>query len=393
MKILHLGNVPVPRESPQYARVAGRQHPGRWVLNTALAQRAAGADVEVFTQAHRATCDFECDMEGVPVRFLRTYHPYRHLTFYALDSVRMARAVRRAAPDIVHAHGTEAAYGWAAQRAGLPHCITAQGLFFQILPTLGRRPTWNERFLRWGEHLVLRRERFVIAKSEYVRDALAAKYPNLELTLIPNTYEPSLDGPLAARSGHEIAFVGTVCDRKGVHILADAMRMVSEKVPDVVLHMVGNPREKTASGYAGEQLRRLRALLGNRLVLHGKIPSQALFAVLDRCVALAAPSTEEMFGNQLIEALMRGCHGVVTEATAMAENVRRFGNGTVVPQRDPAALAAALAEHLLFPPTDAEREAARRRIRDWMSPGTVAALHLDFYERILSAQPLSRKTP
>ena len=123
--------------------------------------------------------------EGVAVHFLRTYHPYRHFTLYALDAWRMARLVRRLAPDVVHAHGTEAAYGHAALRSGLPFCITAQGLFFQILPTLGRAPTWNERFLRWGEDRVLRRTRHVIAKSEYVKAALEQQYPHLDLTLIP----------------------------------------------------------------------------------------------------------------------------------------------------------------------------------------------------------------
>lgn len=386
MKILHLGNVPVPRDHPQYPRVAARQHPGRWVLNTALAQKAAGAEVEVFSQAHKASCDFDCDIEGVRVHFFRTYHPYRHFTFYALDSLRMAHAIRCAAPDIVHAHGTEAAYGWAAQKSGLPHCITAQGLFFQIIPTLGRPPTWNERFLRWGEDIVWRRERFAIAKSDYVRQALASRYPQLDLALIPNTYEPSLDAPLAEPTGHQIAFVGSVDTRKGVHLLADAMETVVREVPDVVLHMVGNPDESSAIGYAHDQLARLRRTLGDKLVLHSKLPSRELFAVLDSCTVLAAPSTEEMFGNQLIEALMRGCHGIVSDATAMAENVRRFGNGTVVPQGDAVSLSRAIVARFLAPPSLEDRESARERIREWMAPPIVAARHFDFYRHILSLE-------
>lgn len=380
MRVVHLGNVPVPVGHPERRRV--RQHPGRWVLNHALAQKAAGLDVEVVSQAHRASCDFDCEIEGIKVHFLKTYHPCRHFTFYALDAWRMARFVRHLNPDVVHAHGTEAAYGHAAVRCGLPFCVTAQGLFFQILPTLGRAPTWNERFLRWGEDIVWKRTKFAVAKSEYVRDALAAKYPHLKLDLIPNTYEPSLDGPLVFKEGHHVAFVGTVDERKGVDVLADAMRGVVERVPDAVLHMMGNPKEKSVTGYAREQLEKLRSILGDRLVLHGKIPSLKLFAVLDRCSVLAAPSTEEMFGNQLIEALMRGCHGVVTESTAMAENVRRFGNGTVVPQRDPVALADAIVNHLVTPPSDDEREAARNRVREWMSPAVVAEKHRRLYQTI-----------
>lgn len=389
MKILHLGNVPIPADHPQHARVAGHQHPGRWVLNHALAQKAAGMDVEIISQAHKASCDFDCVIEGVPVHFLRTYHPYRHFTFYLLDSIRMARRAKSLGADIVHAHGTEAAYGWAAQRTGLPYCITAQGLFFQILPTLGRRPTWNERFLRWGEHWVLRRARHVIAKSDYVREALAAEYPHLSLSLIPNTYEPGLDTPLEDKTPHTLAFVGTMDRRKGVHVIAEALPNVVKEIPDLVFHIAGNPDEATASGYTGEQLRSLRATLGDRLVLHGKVPSRDLFAMLSPCTALVAPSLEEMFGNQLIESMMRGCHGIVSDHTAMAENVRRFGNGTIVPQEDASALAAAIVQTLRHPPTPAQQETARQRIRDYMSPESVARKHRNLYQSIL--ETASRK--
>ena len=381
MRVLHLGNVPLPANHPEKGRV--RQHPGRWVLNHALAQKAAGLDAEIVSQAHKASRDFDCEIEGVTVHFLRTYHPYRHLSFYALDAWRMARFVRRLKPDVVHAHGTEAAYGHAALRSGLPFCITAQGLFFQILPTLGRPPTLNERFLRWGEDGVLRRTRFVVAKSEYVKAALAARYSHLELALIPNTYEPGLDAPLQPRSGHGIAYVGTMDERKGVRYLAEAMKEVVRIVPDVELHMMGNPPEKTAQGYSGECLRSLREALGSRLVLHGRVPSRELFSVLDGCRALVAPSLEEMFGNQLIEGLMRGCHGVVAEGTALAENARRFGNATVVPRRDASALARALAEVLSRPFAPSAAEGAHQRIREWMSPPVVAAKHVSFYGRML----------
>lgn len=382
MKVIHLGSVPVPGDHPEHCRV--KQHPGRWVLNHALAQKAAGMDVEVISQAHKASRDFDCEIEGVTVHFLRTFHPYRHFTFYALDAWRMARFVRRLKPDIVHAHGTENTYGHAAVRAGFPFCITAQGLFFQILPTLGRPPTWNERFLRWGEDMVLRRTRFVVAKSEYVKVALANQYPNLDLTLIPNTYEPALDGPLAPRSGHSVAYVGTMDERKGVRYLADAIREVVKAVPDVELHVAGNPPEETAQGYTGECLRSLRGTLGQRLVLHGRVPSRDLFSILDGCCALVAPSLEEMFGNQLIEGLMRGCHGIVADGTALAENARRFGNATVVPQCDAPAIAAALIRELSTPFDFAASESARQCVRDWMSPARVAASHAAFYERVVA---------
>lgn len=385
MKVVHLGHVPVP-DSVSRDVFAVSSHPGRWVLNHALAQEAAGFDVEIVSQAHKATCDFDCEIEGVTVHFLRTYHPYRHFTFYALDAWRMARFVRRLAPDIVHAHGTEAAYGHAAVRTGLPFCVTAQGLFFQIIPTLGRPPTIHERFLRRGEDRVWRKTKFAVAKSEYVKAALAAHYPQLDLALIPNTYEPGLDRPLAPRTGHAVAYVGTMDERKGVRYLVDALREVVKTVPDVTLHVAGNPPEESAAGCAGEQLRALRTLLGPRLVLHGRLPSRDLFAMLDGCRALVAPSLEEMFGNQLIEGLMRGCHGIVAEGTALAENARRFGNATIVPQRDAGSIARTLASLFSVPFSAESAEVAREAVRKYMSPAVIASKHDVFYSKVLNGR-------
>jgi len=131
-----------------------------------------------------------------------------------------------------------------------------------------------------------------------------------------------------------------------------------------------------------EQLASLRQTLGDRLVLHGKLPSTALFAVLDECVALLAPSLEEMFGNQLIEGLMRGCHGIVAEGTALAENVRRFGNGSVCCQGSASSLTESVEKVLDVPYNQASAEDARVKIRSYMSPGVVARSHAELYARL-----------
>ena len=224
MKIVHLGNVPLDTSHPEKDFI--KRHPGRWVLNHALAQKSIGLDVEIVTLVHGAKKDYVLEVEGIKVHYLKTAHKWRHMTFYAIDQWRVARYVKKLKPNFVHAHGTEDAYGWAAQRTGLPYCITAQGLFFQIIPTLKRKPSIHEKFLRWGENIVLKRAKYVIAKSEYVRDALAEKYPHLELELIPNTYEPLLDKPIVYPKQQALAFVGTIDDRKGVHLIADALNNV-----------------------------------------------------------------------------------------------------------------------------------------------------------------------
>lgn len=388
MKVLHMCHVPVPETEIQRYK-ARRGHPGRWALNHAIAQKQSGLDVEVVSLAHMAKQDFDCEIDGMTVHFLRTFHPWRDVTFYAIDQFRLAQFARRFRPDIIHAHGTEDAFALGAIRSGIPFCVTAQGLLTEIFRRMDTRPNLHERCIRRCEQYAWNRVKYGICKSRYVQEILQADYPHLDTTLIPNTYQANLDpGDAASKDGaargHTLAFVGTMDRRKGVHLIADAMTIVNREFPDVTLHIAGNKTNADArSAYEAEQIQRLQETLGDRLVLHGHLAPVQLFSVLDECAALLAPSLEEMFGNQLIEALMRGAHGIVADGTAMAENVRHFGNGTIVPQQNPAALAEAICAVLRQPPVAAQQEAARQNIRDYMSPAAVAEKHRVLYERIL----------
>jgi hypothetical protein len=74
MRVIHLGHVPIPLDHPDAGRLS--THPGRWVLNHAVAQkRHTDLQVEVVAITHKATRDFVTDVEGVRVHFLRTFHP------------------------------------------------------------------------------------------------------------------------------------------------------------------------------------------------------------------------------------------------------------------------------------------------------------------------------
>lgn len=316
------------------------------------------------------------------MHFLRTFHPYRAATGFLLDRIRMARYVRGLNPDVVHAHGTEDVYALAAEWTRRPYVITAQGLMFQILPHL-HEPHPMTRFIAHWEDRSLRHAKLVIAKSDYVRQGLSDAYPRLELVQIPNTYQEELDVPLQPLPGPVLAFVGSMDERKGVHVITEAMPAIQKVFPGVSLVVVGNGANP--SSYAADQIGRLRSILEDRLLLCGRKPALDLFNILRKCSVLLAPSLEEMFGNQLIEGLMCGLHGIVARGTALAENVQRFGNGTVIPQRDSNALADAVIAVLKCPPEDSIRESARDRIRRYMGPASVSERHREIYLRLVGS--------
>lgn len=358
-------------------------------MNLALAQRAhAGIDARLVVQVPGAGRDYECEVEGVPVRYVAAPDRGRSATLFFFDVRRLRRAVLAWDPDVVHAHGTEDAYALAAQACGRPSVVTAQGCFFIINRELAPGKWFSrERIVEFTERWALRRAGDVVAKSAYVQGELARAFPHLRLHGIPNTFDPALLGiPVdrPRRAGH-LAFVGTVVERKGVHVIREALGILRKERPEVfsrcVLHIFGDRRE--AAEYEAREIAGLRGLLGERLVTHGTVGSMELAEELSTIPVLLAPSLEEMFGNQFIEASLLGARGIVAEGTAMAENARRIGAGVVVGQRDAAGLARAIAEVLEKPASVGEMLEVRARIVEWMGPEVVARRHLDLYGQVM----------
>ncbi len=153
------------------------------------------------------------------------------------------------------------------------------------------------------------------------------------------------------------------------------------EIPSVSLDVAGDSANG-ALPYEVEQKQLLRNTLGNQVAFHGQLDALELGRLVASSMALVAPSLEEMFGNQLIEALLLGTHGIVAEGTALAENVRRFGGGTIVPQEDPQALAQAIVATLRNWSSGNTTE-VRKRIFEYMGPEIVAGQHFSLYQQLL----------
>ena len=348
-----------------------------------MAQRAhTEIEPRIVTQVPGASCDWTSDVDGIPVEFVRVPDRLRAATLFQFDKRKLSDRVLSRNPDIVHAHGTEEAYAMAAQATGKPYLITLQGVFALINRELPPRIVSRERVVEFLEARTLRRARHVIAKSEYIGDRVGKIFPDLLIHRIPNTFDPRLLEIDTTKTPRSVCFVGMVTERKGLDLVAKALRFISEQSYPAEFHIVGN-RGGGAAEYDRRVLGDLRKLLGSRLVLHGILPALETAKIVARCEVLVAPSREEMFGNQLIEALLLKTLPVVSEGTALAENVIRFGAGKTLAQGDVVSLAAALqtpgpANHC------EEIEKARARVCDWMGPRAVALKHRCLYEAVLA---------
>jgi glycosyltransferase involved in cell wall biosynthesis len=120
------------------------------------------------------------------------------------------------------------------------------------------------------------------------------------------------------------------------------------------------------------------------VAFHGTIPAIEVAETLSRTEVLLAPSLEEMFGNQFIEAVAVGADAIVSEGTALAENSRRLRAGRVVTRDDASALAVVIREAITRPITPVDRVQRREALSGFIGPEAVALAHRRLYEQVLA---------
>lgn len=209
--------------------------------------------------------------------------------------------------------------------------------------------------------------------------------------VVPNAVDVDLFRPMdraAARSalgceGFVVGYVGRFVPEKGLGDLLDAVARCPADVG--VLLVGGGPME-------ADLRRRAEALgLGKRFRLMKPRPQTELPAIFNAFDALALPSRttgswKEQFGRVIIEAQACGTPVIGSGSGAIPSVVRE--GGLIVPERNPAALAAAI-RRLRDDPAAGRRLGAvgRRQVEETYSWRCVAERMADIYRGVECRKP------
>jgi len=287
----------------------------------------------------------------------------------ALSALPALARLRRDAPfDVIDAHfgypeGVAAAL--LGRLFGVPVVLTLRGSEVRLERDLLRRPQ-----LAWALGAADR----VIAVSEDLADlAVRLGLPRERVRVIGNGVDPELFRPLdraacrrqlgLAGGGPYLLTVGTLSERKGAHLVLDAMALLADRLPDLRYLLVGGAG---AEGAEGEALARRAARLGlaGRVVFAGARPPAELPAWYGAADLFVLPSSLEGCPNVVVEALACGTPVAATPVGSVPELLADPAVGTIVPRRDAAAVAAAI-ELALARPWDRARVSAAARSRSW----------------------------
>ncbi len=290
-------------------------------------------------------------------------------------------AVRARTFDVVDAHYAYpdgAAAARVARRLGRPLVVTVRGSDLEVLARDSARRPAIER--------TLRRAGAVVAVSDSLRRrALDLGVPEERIHVVGNGIDLArfqVGDRGAARRALGLApdervvlSVGRLDPIKGLDLLVEAAAHLPAHGAPVRIHLVGEGPMRAPL----ERAVRERGLDG-RVLLHGERSPDALASWYAASDVVTLLSTSEGCPNVVIEALACGRPVVATRVGGVPELVREGETGLLVDRRDPALVAARLAE-ALGRAWDPDAIAGHVRERSW---DRVAERLLDVYRGVLA---------
>lgn len=149
-------------------------------------------------------------------------------------------------------------------------------------------------------------------------------------------------------SGRVVVSVGLLIERKGHHLVIDALA----RLPEVTLLIAGDGPDRAAL-----TARAAAAGVGERVRVLGEVAQGDLPDIYSAADALVLASSREGWANVLLEAMACGTPVVATDVWGTAEAVTSAAAGRLMPERSAAAIVAAITALFADPP---DRAATRR---------------------------------
>ncbi len=301
----------------------------------------------------------------------------------------MARAIRRARPDVLHLHfpNPMAALACLMSRLDVPLVVTWHS-------DVVRQRRAAAAFAPLLSLLLRRCAAIIVGSTAYVETSAVLSTRRKLCRVIPfGIGAAAFEHPDAAR-------VAELRRRYGERIVLGVGRLIYYKGFEHLVRAMADVRATALIAGDGPLSGALKAEaarlgVGDRVVLLGRVNDTDLKACYHACDVFALPSVErsEAFGIVQLEAMACGRPVVNTRLDSAVPHVSLDGlTGLTVPPGDPAALAAALNALLDDPARRAAMgAAARQRVREEFSAELMARRTLEVYREVVAGAARERR--
>lgn len=345
-----------------------------------------GEDVTIFAVSRPEEAFTHRFMEEL--RAPLVYLPHRP----SRQPVRVARAVSFALSTDARGWGRAAAASvWPPRRAGLRRLLQASVLHQEMaragithahahFATAAARlanltwkmggPTYSVTAHAkdvWHEQVQLDHLRDKLAPATFVATVSEANRAYLagvlgaeaRVVVVPNSVDERRFAPVARRDGDRVVTVARLIEKKGIGDLVEACARLHDQGIGVRLEVIGD-------GPLRPNLEQAAAAAGLDVAFRGALPHEEVLARVAGATVFCLPCVVAGTGDRdglptaVLEAMALGVPVVTTAVNGLADAVVDGDSGLTVPERDPAALAAALSR-VLSDPALADRLGANGR--------------------------------
>lgn len=238
----------------------------------------------------------------------------------------------------------------------------------------------------WLERRSFRKADYLCAVSEHVAgvtsDLLDLRHRAIEI--LPNPVDTGhfAPQPSVTEVPHRLMFVGTVCEKKGVRQLIQAMPAILEREPKAHLQIVGRDWHDPLTGknYTEEMRQLANRLAPGRVRFLGTVDNLALPRLLATASVCVMPSHSEAMTVAWLEALAVGRALVASRVGPGPEVVQDGISGLLCDPHDPKSIAFCV-NTLLAAPALREQlgQGGRRRAVERFSTEALVVQNEKFY--------------
>jgi glycosyltransferase involved in cell wall biosynthesis len=307
-------------------------------------------------------------------------------------SITVARLIRRLGlgPSVVECPEWGAEGLSLALRGDTPLVVRLHSSARQLFPFTGQGREWrgiDGHLSAWLEETSARRANVVIStRSNLDEVAARMRLNDSALHAIPYPVRLPSPSPIPATTSPRVLFVGRLEPRKGPEVLLRAAPTVLASVPNARFVFVGRDAVVPGAPPSTEWLRREAQRLGvaGAVELTGQLTPEGVTDQLRQATVCAFPSRWESFGNVVAEASACGRPVVASSIPPFRELVDDGVTGSIVPQPDAEAWAAALIDLLSdSSKAGAMGHAGPAHVAGISTPERVADLTLSAYEHAI----------
>ena len=210
----------------------------------------------------------------------------------------------------------------------LPYIVSLRGA---DVPGYSERFSCLYKILTPLIKIIWKKSGAVVSNSEGLRDLALKSSPRQPIEIICNGIDVERFKPGDPDKKNFIITLGgtRVTARKGIGHLIEAVRMLSQKHPNVLLKIIGEGNEKINLERMSRKLE-----IADRVEFLGRIENEEMPRYYQEASIFVLPSLNEGMSNAMLEALSSGLPIIATNTGGTKELVKDGENGFIIKMKD-----------------------------------------------------------